>query len=61
MRKTDSEVADLGDGKIDVTAFLKATRQTGLTQAFVQLDDSADPFSALDRSLKCSKSIRKNR
>jgi sugar phosphate isomerase/epimerase len=58
MRAADSGMADLGDGKIDIAAFLKTARKLGLKHAFVERDDSADPFLTLERSLKHLKSIK---
>lgn len=57
MRASDGAMADLGDGKIDIATFLKAARKVGLKHAFVERDDSADPFLTLERSLKYWKSI----
>jgi sugar phosphate isomerase/epimerase len=51
MRAADSGMADLGDGKIDIAAFLKAARRAGLKHAFVERDDAPDPLASLAHSL----------
>lgn len=61
MRASDGAMADLGDGKLDIPAFLKAARKVGLKHAFVERDDSADPFLTLERSLKYWKSIEERK
>jgi sugar phosphate isomerase/epimerase len=61
MRSEDLGMADLGDGRLDIYAFLKAARKVGLQHAFIERDDASDPLLTLERGLDYWKSLERRR
>jgi sugar phosphate isomerase/epimerase len=59
MSKTDTSMADVGDGQIDFTVIFKAAGHHDFKHMFVERDDSGDPFATLQRSLAYLKNIER--
>ncbi len=57
MSRTDSSMADVGDGRIDFRTIMAHAKPAGMHHFLVERDDSADPFLTLERSLAYLKSI----